>query len=267
MKAGIFKHQHPFQNRLYILFMKKAVVILLFALGCGKDDIQTIPDYGPFQGVVSFYDVTTGSKVIPSEVFIGNMRLANSDAYTPTFNPWETLKTNDTGAVSYKQSASAATILARSPSYLEIPYTISGIRYAGEISGAAQASLVSTEKYTSIYRIGLFRKAVTSIHIKQVSEYAPSIFRIWLDSYHNADTAEANKIVRLALLPEGIYQTPDKKIDTTIEVSLPGDMYNSLRYELFSLPDGWGDFYLQYLGKLDAKKYPADIKHSIEIIF
>jgi hypothetical protein len=247
--------------------MKKAVVILIIVLGCGKDEIKTIPDYGPFQGIVSFYDANTGSKVIPSEVFIGNMKLANSSAYTPTFNQWEELDINDTGAVSFKQDPGSATILARSAAYLEIPYTISGLKYAGENSGAIPASLVSTEKYLTTYRIGLYRKAVTTIHVKQVTEYAPSTFRIWLDSYKSIDITEANKIVRVALLPEGIYQSPDKKIDTTIEVILPGDMYSSLHWELFSLPDGWGDFYYQQLGNLDAKKYAADMKHSIEIIF
>ncbi len=243
------------------------LVLTIIIISCGKEDTLKIPDFGPFQAIVSFYDIGTGEKVNPAEVYLGNMRLASPSSFVPTFNSFHQLNKNDTGAFSFKQNPSAATISVISDLYMDIPYLISGIKYAGETPGTISASLVSTEKFNSNFRVGLYKKAVTSIHIKQVTDHPPSYFRIWLDSYSSADTTEANKIIRTLLLPEGIYQSPDKKIDTTIIFNLTGDQYNSLQYELFGFPDGWGEFYNKYLDKLDAKKYEADKRHEILITF
>ena len=118
--------------------MKRVFAALVFTINiisCGKEDIPKIPDYGPFQATVSFYDIGTGEKVIPSEVYLGNMRLASPSSFVPTFNSWNQLKKNDTGAFSFKQNPSAATISVISDLYMDIPYIISGIKYTGETPG------------------------------------------------------------------------------------------------------------------------------------
>jgi hypothetical protein len=243
------------------------LIIITLILSCSKGPVPAVPDYGKNQATVSFYDNGTGKKVFPSDVSLGNMRNASSSSYTPTFNKFETLQVNDTGAVSFKQESSAATILVSSDLYVEIPYSIDGWRYPGETPGTIPASLTGRQDFKTSFRVNLFKKAVTYIKIKQVTENAPSLFRIWYDAYRSSDTTDANKIVRVSLLPEAIYLSPDKKIDTTIVVNLLGDQYTSFQWELIDPFDGWSEFYYKYLGKLDAKKYSSDNRHEILITF
>jgi hypothetical protein len=248
--------------------MKKVATILInitLLLSCNKEKIQVAQEYEP-RATVSFYDNETGKKINPGEVSLGNMRSANG-SYAATFNKLETLKVNDTGAVSFKHESYSAALLVSSDLYVGIPYSIDGWRFPANNNGTIPASLTSKQDDKYSFRVNLFKKAVTSIRIKQVSEYAPSLFRIFSDTYKSTDTSETNKLVRASLVPEAIYLRPGKLIDTTIMVNLPGNQYTSFYWELFDPSGGWSEFFNKYLGKLDAKKYSSDNRHEILITF